>query len=241
VPSLNDPDDVAREYSSEHGLRARRSLYDGLVGEDVKEVLFDTVLEHTPTSVLEIGSGTGELAQRLGDAGISDYTAIDLSPRMVELTRARGVAAELGDVQQLQFADRRFDCVIAAWMLYHVPDLNLALAEVARVLRPGGCLIAATNSVRHLAELWSLVGHERWGLPFTAENGRELLARHFGEVHSRDVEAWLTLSDQHAARDYIKASPARAHLADSVAALSEPLSVGARTCVFVATAPLSRS
>ncbi len=43
---------------------------------------------------------------------------------MVELTRARGVEAVVGDVQDLPFADGQFDCVVAAWMLYHVPDLD---------------------------------------------------------------------------------------------------------------------
>ena len=43
---------------------------------------------------------------------------------MVELARARGVDARVGDVQELPFADGAFDCVVAAWMLYHVPDLD---------------------------------------------------------------------------------------------------------------------
>ncbi len=50
-----------------------------------------------------------------------------------ELTR------EVGDVQSLPFADAGFDCVIASWMLYHVPDLDLGVSEIARVLRAGGC------------------------------------------------------------------------------------------------------
>lgn len=235
MPRLNDPDNVAREYASERGLIARRSLYDGLVGEDIQQVLFDTVIETSPQRVLEVGPGTGQLAQRVVAAGLDDYTAVDISPRMVELIRARGIIAELGDVQALPFADEQFDCVVAAWMLYHVTDLDLGLSELARVLRPGGRLIAATNSERHLGELWSLVGHERWDLPFTAENGEEILARHFAEVHSRPVEAWLTFDDDAAVRSYINASPTRAHLADRLPSFTQSLRVGARTCLFVAT------
>ena len=62
---------------------------------------------------------------------------VDVSPRMVELARARGVDARVGDVQELPFDDGSFDCAVAAWMLFHVPDLDRGLAELARVLRPG--------------------------------------------------------------------------------------------------------
>lgn len=236
MPSLNDPGAVARDYANEQGLQARKSLYDRLVGEDVQQVLLEMLLELSPGSVLEVGPGTGQLAQRLVAAGLDDYTAVDISPRMVELTRARGIPTELGDVQALPFGDGRFDCVVAAWMLYHVPDLDQGLLEIARVLRPGGCLVAATNSEWHLSELWSLVGHERWGLPFTAENGGEILVRHFAEVHSRPVEGWLTLDDD-AVKSYISASPTRAHLVDRVPTQSNPLRVGVRTRIFVATQP----
>ena len=48
--------------------------------------------------------------------------------------QARGVHAVIGDVQELPFPDADFDCAVAAWMLYHVPDLDRGIAELARVL-----------------------------------------------------------------------------------------------------------
>jgi len=51
-----------------------------------------------------------------------------------------------GDAQWLPFADASFDCILAMHMLYHVPDRDLAIAEMRRVLRPGGVLLALTNS-----------------------------------------------------------------------------------------------
>ena len=71
----------------------------------------------------------------------------------MELTAARGVEARVADVQDLPFADDSFDVVAAMWMLYHVPDLDRGLAEVRRVLRPGGRLVAVTNGDGHTAEL----------------------------------------------------------------------------------------
>src|SRR5207247_10358646 len=80
-----------------------------------------------PRRVLEVGAGPGEFAERLGrDLGV-EVIAADLSPRMVELARDRGVDARLGDVQELEFEDGSFDCAVAAWMLYHVPDLDRGL------------------------------------------------------------------------------------------------------------------
>ncbi|MDQ6730203.1 MAG: class I SAM-dependent methyltransferase [Actinomycetota bacterium] len=84
--------------------------------------------------MLEVGCGPGTLAKRVReDQGIS-LCAIDLSERMVDLAHDLGVSARVGDVQAMPFADATFDCVIAAWMLYHVPDLDLGAWA-----RSGGC------------------------------------------------------------------------------------------------------
>src|SRR5581483_142412 len=137
---LDDPEVVRREYASEAGLRARASVYRGLAGPDVLELVVGAILSGSPRRVLEVGCGWGELAARLGREPGIEVVAVDLSPRMVELARARGVDARVADVQSLPFADGRFDCVTANWMLYHVPDLDRGLAEIARVLAPGGRL-----------------------------------------------------------------------------------------------------
>lgn len=62
---------------------------------------------------------------------------VEISPRMVELAAARNVDARVGDVQNLSLLDASFDTAIAAWMLYHVPDVDRAIGELARVLIPG--------------------------------------------------------------------------------------------------------
>src|ERR1043166_6065639 len=109
---------------------------------------------------------------------------------MVELARGRGVRASVADAQALPFRDGTFDCVVALWMLYHLEDLDRGLREVVRVLRPGGRLVAVTDGVEHLAQLWDLIGPEgRVALPFSSENGAEVLQRHFTRVERRDVTA----------------------------------------------------
>lgn len=166
----------------------------------------------------------------------TDVVAIDLSPRMVELARERGVDARVGDVQTLPFADGEFDCAVANWMLYHVPDIDRGLSELARVLRPGGRLVAATNGARHLEELWNLVGRDKTleARPFFSENGEELLRRHFQRVERTDYESPMTFRDAAAVRGYIASSVAHKDLAQRVPELSEPLAATRRGTIFVA-------
>src|SRR5204863_292893 len=122
---------------------------------------------------------------------------IDQSQAMVEIQRAQGIEARVGDVQALPFADGEFDLVVAAWMLYHVPDLDRGLAEIARVLRPGGVLVAATNSLQHMEELWALAQRDRpaHARTFRSENGDAALRRHFAKVARRDARGTVTLDD----------------------------------------------
>ncbi len=190
---INDPEAVARQYATEDNLEARRSLYANAEGSDPRDVAVQAVSEIAPRRVLEVGGGPGELAARIGDELGCEVVMIDLSPRMVELARARGVDAEVGDAQALPFQDTSFDCVVAAWMLFHLPDLDAGLGELARVLRPGGRLVATTNSTEHLRELRDLAGTAAWGRVFTRENGADIIGRHFDRVERRDVDGWVTI------------------------------------------------
>jgi GrpB-like predicted nucleotidyltransferase (UPF0157 family) len=167
--------------------------------------------------------------------------AVDQSPRMVELTAARGVDALVGDVQELGFPTRSFDAAVANFMLYHVPDLDRGLSELARVLRPGGVLVAATNSVRQLAEMWELVGRDlsdRADL-FSRETGEPILRRHFRAVRRIDLDSTIALSASEM-RHYIAHSVRHRHLAGRVPEFAGTLTVTTGSCVFVATTYLAR-
>ena len=156
---LDDPALVADEYADDARLRKRASAYTGEhTGVDARVPLVAAVVEARPRRVLEVGCGWGELAEWLRRDTGAEVVAVDLSERMVELARGRGVDARVADVQALPFADGEFDVAVAAWMLYHVPDLDRGIAELARVVRPGGRLVTVTNSLSHLAELRALVG-----------------------------------------------------------------------------------
>lgn len=233
--SLNDPAVVRDEYASEVGLQARRSIYETREGPDAREELFAAIAEAAPRRVLEVGPGPGELAERLASELEAVVVAVDVSPRMVELARARGVDARLGDVQKLPFDDESFDCVVAAWMLYHVPEVKRALAEISRVLRPGGRLVAVTNSERHLAEMRVLAGIDMRGqVAFSRENGEAQLRPHFAHVERRDVDAWVTFRDADAVREYVRSMVTMRHRAGEVRDFERPLRAGTRVSIFVA-------
>jgi SAM-dependent methyltransferase len=232
---LDDPGAVRAQYTTEAGLEARRSLYVGADGDDPRDVAFDAIAEIDPRAVLEVGCGPGEFASRIQQELGCDVIAVDTSERMVELARRRGVDARVGDVQDLGFEAGTFDCAVAAWMLYHVPDLDRGVAELARVLRARGRLVAVTNSERHLQEARNLAGVDMSGrLSFSRENGESTLRRHFPFVRRLDVDGWVTFSDADSVRDYVASMITESAKASLVADFAEPLRAGRRVSVFVA-------
>ncbi len=232
---LNDPELVAREYASERGLEGRRAAYRYGVGPDPREMAFEAVAEAEPRRVLEVGPGPGELSERIQRDLRADVVALDISERMVELTQARGVEAVVGDVQQLPFPDGSFDCSVAAWMLYHVPDVVRGISELARVLRPGGRLVAVTNGADHWQGLSELVGFERHESCFSAENGEELLRRRFARVERRDATGWIDFPDRAAAQAFVDSTIL---LEGDLPVFEGPLRVRRSPYVFVADEPL---
>jgi SAM-dependent methyltransferase len=232
--SFDDPAFVRDQYACEDNLEARRAIYSEITGDDAREIAFAAVAEAVPTRVLEVGCGPGEASARImRDLG-ADVVAIDQSERMVEVARERGVDARVGDAQALPFEDGAFDCALAAWMLYHVSDLDRGLAELARVLRAGGRLVAVTNGADHLAELWHLVGVERIPLTFGRENGEEALRRHFRSVGVRGADGTVTLADADAVRRYLASSERGKPYVDLVPELDTPLVARRSNVVFVA-------
>lgn len=233
---LDDPALVASEYADDARLRRRAAAYTGVgTAVDVRTLVVAAVRESMPTRILEVGCGWGELAAWLHRETGAEVVATDLSPRMVELAREQGVDAHLADVQALPFDDEWFDVAVAAWMLYHVPDLDRGLAELARVLRPGGTLVAATNSIFHLHELRELVGSGRSSITFSRETGEELLSRHFASVRREDVDGTLTFADRAEVEAYVRASISMSPFVENLpAVVDEPLEVRRANSVFVA-------
>jgi SAM-dependent methyltransferase len=236
VTRLDDPTLVAREYADETRLRQRAAAFTGhSTGADARVPLVAAVAAAQPRRVLEVGCGWGDLAAWVARDTQAEVVAVDLSPRMVELARSQGVDASVGDVQELPFPDASFDVAVAAWMLYHVPDLDRGLSELSRVLHPGGRLVAATNSRFHLIELRELVGSGPSTLTFARESGAELLGPHFDRIARADVDGTMQFADRAEVEAYVRASIAMSpFVANLPAVVDEPFVARRASSIFVA-------
>lgn len=91
--------------------------------------------------VLEVGCGTGLILHRL--ARVAEHAVgVDLSPGMLAGAHERGLDVALASATALPFADDRFDLAVSFKVLAHVPDIADALAEMIRVVKPGGRVLA---------------------------------------------------------------------------------------------------
>jgi SAM-dependent methyltransferase len=215
---LNSPLVVQWEYASEERQAKRDATYREFVeGDHAEDVAFAAVAERSPRRILDAGCGTGVFAERLQRELGVEVEAVDLSARMVALTGQRGVPAQVGDIQALPFAEGEFDVAVANWVLYHVEQLEQGVAELARVLRPGGALIAGTQGRTHLLNVWQLLG-DPWQpeLSFDDVNGRAALERHFATVEERRGDGLIRFPDAAALRDFVAVTITHAHLASRV-------------------------
>lgn len=231
---------VQDQYKDASNLGARAQLHQRF---SVSPVDWSSwLLEHfnlqPGEAVLECGCGPGGLwASQLGrlPADIS-LTLTDLSPGMIETARANldgrlpHLHFQVADIQELPFDDASFDVVIANHMLYHVPDLAKGLAEVQRVLKPGGRFFAATNGGRHMQELFAIgndlfpqmreAKQERIELQphsFRLENGREFLAPYFTDITLHHYDDWLEVTEAKPLLDYaLSSSEVRAAVSDEL-------------------------
>lgn len=232
---IDDPELVREQYANEQNLQARIALWRDVEGTDARKALWQAIAACRPKRVLEVGGGDGWLSARMRDELGCEVTFVDQSERMVELAADRGLDARVGDVQALPLPDESFDMAVAAWMLYHVRDVDRALSELARVLRTGGHLVANTNSSRHCEELFDLIEYpsEARAWTFRAENGEDMLRRHFPTVEREDVVAVATVHDRQTLVNY-----QRSMLTDTQPVPEQvtlPLRVHSRGVVFVAT------
>ena len=190
---------------------------------------FEQVALSPGADVLELGCGEGGMWTANQDRippGLH-LTLTDLSPGMVATARHRlepvipTIRFAIVDSQAIPFADDSFDVVIANHMIYHVPDIPRALAEVRRVLRPDGRFHAATNGVRHMWELDRLVERfapdvkgEHAAHRFGLENGAAQLERVFARVERVDYVDSLAVTDADAVIRYVLSSAVRPALTD---------------------------
>lgn len=175
---------------------------------------FDQLSPHLTGTVVEVGAGTGTLwaANRDRLPQQARLLLSDASPAMCRALTQLPIPAEVlrCDAQRLPLRDAVADLFVADHMLYHVPNSDRALAEAARVLRPGGIFAAATNGRQHMRQLEELTlalgipwAGARLHLPFCLEDAPERIGRYFAGTDVRVYSGWLQVTEAEPVVDYI--------------------------------------
>jgi SAM-dependent methyltransferase len=215
---LDDGRYVQEQYAVETNLATRIRTHE-LYSEpqlDYAGWVLDHISWRGDERTVDVGCGAGAYVAA-ARARTRHYIAGDLSAGML-----RGIDAPARvnlDAHDLPFPARSVDVLLANHMIYHLPDRDGAVAEFARILRPGGTLLAATNSDTNMEEMRQVVRQaaKRMGLAreiepytplsFTLENGAELLRRHFAHVERSDLPAALVFPEAQPVLDYLGTSP----------------------------------
>jgi SAM-dependent methyltransferase len=178
------------EVTPEHDPRSGYSLWSDSYDEpdnpivSLEEVVVKDLIGSRPLgSALDAACGTGRHAAQLVRLG-HRVLGIDLTPEMLDRARERVPAAEFqtGDLRKLPVDDASFELVVCGLALAHLPELDGAVRELARVLAPGGHLIV---SVLHPFQ--ALLG---WHAPFTDSDGRRGFIREHPHLHGDYLAAF---------------------------------------------------
>ena len=243
MPGLSDPTYVSDQYRDASKLEARIRLH-ALFSTNKHgwhRWVFDQLDLPSTSCILELGCGDGTL-WRLNLERVPSSWDITLSDRSFGMLGAacRDLSSRharfcfaVVDAQEIPFAERAFDAVIANHMLYHVPDRTRALSEIHRVLEPGGHLYASTVGQDHLRELDELVrrlerADQRRMRPatesFLLENGGVQLARWLSGITTSRYQDALVVTDVEPLTDYILSTAPRSTLTSArLAALTDSL------------------
>ncbi len=200
---------VAKQYEESNNLSQRISLHEKYSTNPygLSNWLFDQYSFSDGDNILELGCGTGgQWKGRIPEN--AKLVLTDFSEGMIKEVKGKykehsNIIARKADIQNISFEDSHFDIAIANFMLYHVPDLERALAEVVRVLKPGGKFYTATCGNNHLIEVnrWFNEYNPEYDifnsskLSFTLQNGVEQLKRYFTDVQMKEYADALEIND----------------------------------------------
>lgn len=173
--------------------------------------IYDLMEVSENTKILELGSGNGEMwvknQNRLPEnikIVISDISDDFINESKVRINNEENhFYFEKIDIMNIPYRNY-FDSILANTMLYHSPNVNLAVSEVSKALKESGKFYATTSGRTHLKELMELVYDFDNSCKFTIsgenknfskENGKDILSEHFKNIEIIDFDNSLVITD----------------------------------------------
>ena len=232
LSNVNKTENVKQQYRDDKNLSTRINLHakHGTNKQSFSDWLFGLYGFFDNCHILELGCGNGAQWEAKID-GLPDGCRVflsDFTEGMVNAVREKyrtypNFEFKQIDIQEIPFPDETFDIAIANHMLYHIPDLNKALSEVKRILKPNGTFYASTfseNSLHsYLRDVIKQINPktnaftQSWS--FTMQNGFETLSSHFDNITRLDYESPLAITDTQDLMDWIKSTMSINHCSES--------------------------
>jgi ubiquinone/menaquinone biosynthesis C-methylase UbiE len=136
--------------------------------------------------VLDVGCGKGRFARVLLEREPqAELWGLDISETMLSFV-PEGIHTRAGSMTELPFADDFFDGAYATESLEHAVEIGKAVAEICRVVKPGGRIAIIDKNARK----WGRLPAPEWEKWFTRRELERLLRRHCREVSSRPISYW---------------------------------------------------
>jgi SAM-dependent methyltransferase len=216
---MTDREVTRRQYRDASRLSARQVLWTARPAPPLTVTALDLAGLRGHETIVDVGCGNGgylaELRRR-GHAG--PVLGLDLSVGMARTARVSATTA-VADAQRLPIRTGGVDLALSMHTLYHMPDIELAIAELRRVVRPSGLVLVATNGSGHAAELKEIVAEaaarvagvtvdQHWDTwRFDTVIAGRLLAGVFDRVRVLDVGGPTPVTDPAIVRGYIASWP----------------------------------
>ncbi|MGB1286407.1 MAG: class I SAM-dependent methyltransferase [Aggregatilineales bacterium] len=218
-----DTKQVKRQFESDENLRIRYETHArySMPRRDTIAWSVNSLDWRGDERVLDVGCGPGIYYERLMEnhPGVQ-YTGMDLMTGMMQNHPADASNLLRANVLKLPFADGSFDVLMANDMLYHVVEVEQAIQELKRVIKPEGTLMVTTNSINTMPEMQVLMrraivlltrhgaaGVRAPAMPsdnFALENGTRILSRYFYAVVRHDLPGSLVFPDVDPAIHYLE-------------------------------------
>ncbi|UZP04963.1 methyltransferase domain-containing protein [Clostridium botulinum] len=211
IKITNMQNSIKEQYNSDENLKLRTNLHSYNRNKiDWDKWCFQKMNLIKCSKILELGCGVGKLWIKNQDFidENSEIILSDFSPNMLKCAKNNLENLDYKfkykkiNAEDIPYDDESFDVVIAEHMLYFVTDIEKALSEIKRVLKPNGIFYVTTNSCNSMIELNKLaekfdpnldINNNGLSSRFDLENGEKMLKKYFNNIESEILEGKIIL------------------------------------------------